>query len=201
MNIEILVIGAILYFLFFCKEGFMNSSLVNIYNKNLNTENEYPDKKQFYATANHNSVKMGREQGTLLGNSNYRVVNNTIKEPRHGPYSAFLNVNGLRSFDQFYHAPISEKTHHFDVSYDRMLISDLDVIQQEDDNKYELYQLEEERDKKIHNPYYLHGHPKNNSKILYSEEIQDMFLKVKGLPNQYVRHTEEVHSGKGFHGL
>jgi len=196
MNTEILVIGAILYFLYFCKEGFMNSSLVTIYNKNLNTDNEYPDKKQFYSTANHNKIKMGREQGTLLGNSNYRVVNNTIKEPQHGPYSAFLEVNGLRSFDQFYHAPISEKTHHFDVSYDRVFGNDLDVILEEETNKYELYKLEGERDNKIHNPYYLHGHPKNNSKILYSEELQDMFLKVKGITN---RHTDIGISGGGHH--
>jgi hypothetical protein len=196
MNTEILVIGAILYFIFVCKEGFMNSSLVTIYNKNLNTDNEYPDKKQFYTTANHNKVKMGREQGTLLGNSNYRMVDNTIKEPQHGSYSAFLEVNGFRSFDQFYHAPISEKTHHFDVSYDRVFGNDLDIIQGEDINKYELYRLEEERDQKIHNPYYLHGHPENNSKILYSEEIQDMFLKVKGITN---RHTDIGITGGGHH--
>ena len=52
------------------------------------------------------------------------------------------------------------------------------------------------RDKKIHNPYYLHGHPENNSKILYSEEIQDMFLKVKGETN---RHTDIGITGGGHH--
>jgi len=200
MNTEVILFLIFLYFLFFCKEGFQNSPLVTIFNKNLNTDNEYPDKTQFYVAANHNEIKLGRETKTLLGNSNYRVVNNTIKEPQHGPYSAFLDVNRFRSYDKFYHAPISETTHHFDVSYDRMY-NGSDVIQMEETNKSELYKLEEERDTQIHNPYYLYGHPENNSKILYSEEIQDMFLKVKGPKNEYVRHTEEVHSGKGFHGL
>ena len=201
MNTGIIVIGILIYFILFSGEGFQNSSLVNIYNKNLNTDNEYPDKKQFYATANHNEIKMGRENGTLLGNSNYRMVDNTIKETQHGSYSAFLDVNRLRSYDQFYHAPISENTHHFDVRYDDMFVSELDVIQYEDDNKYELYKLEEKRDKQIHNPFYLYGHPKNNSKILYSEELQDTFLKVKGEINTHDRHTVKVHSGKGFHGI
>ena len=196
MNIEILVIGIILYFLFFCREGYQNSSLTNIYNKNLNEDPNYPDKKQFYSTANHNEINMGRETKILLGNSNYKIVNNTIKEPQHGPYSSFLDVNKLRSYDQFFHAPISQNTEHFDVSYSRIFENDLDVIREEDLNKYELYQLEEERDKQIHNPYYLHGHPKNTSKILYSEEIQDMFLKVKGETN---RHTDIGITGGGHH--
>jgi len=150
MNTEVIVILFFLFFLFFCREGFQNSPLVTIYNKNLNTDNEYPDKKQFYTAANHNEIKLGRETKTLLGNSNYKVVNNTIKEPQHGPYSAFLDTNRFRSYDQFYHAPISENTHHFDVSYDRMFVSGLDVIQMEDATKSELYKLEEERDKQMH---------------------------------------------------
>ena len=196
MNIQIIIIGIILYFLFFCREGYQNSSLTNIYNKNLNEDQNYPDKKQFYATANHNQINLGRENKTLLGNSNYKIVNNAIKEPQHGPYSSFLDVNRLRSYDQFFHAPISQNTEHFDVSYARVFENELDVIREEDLNKYELYKLEEERDKQIHNPYYLYGHPENNSKILYSEEIQDMFLKVKGETN---RHTDIGITGGGHH--
>ena len=194
MNIKIIIVGIIIYFLFYCKEGFQGSSLLNIYNKNLNTENQYPDKKQFYAVANHNKIKIGKETKTLLGNNNYKVVNNTIKEPQHGPYSSFLDVNGFRSFEQFFHSPISDKTYHFDIKYDRMFS---DIILEEDENKYELYQLEKEKDKKIHNPYYLYGHPNNNSRILYSDEIQNMFLKIKVKTN---RHTDIGITGDGHHG-
>jgi len=42
----------------------------------------------------------------------------------------------------------------------------------------------------------LQGHPENNSKILYSEELQDIFLKVKGKTN---RHTDIGISGGGHH--
>ena len=55
---------------------------------------------------------------------------------------------------------------------------------------------EKNHDKLIHNPFYLYGHPRNNSKILYSDEIQDMFLKIKGI---YNRHTDIGIRGDGYH--
>ena len=45
------------------------------------------------------------------------------------------------------------------------------------------------------NPFDLYGHPDNNSKILYSDEIQMRFLKIKGVPT---RHDDVGHRGSGY---
>ena len=173
-------------------EGF-----TNIYHQNLNLEKDYPDKEQFFPVHNHSKIKLrNREELTILGNNNYKIINNTIKEPQSGPYSAFLDVNKFRNYDQFFHAPITDKTYRFDVGYERQY--NYDIIQNEDLNKKELLTKEKENDKLIHNPDYLYGHPKNTSKILYNEPIQKMFLKFKNETNRY----ENVsHKGPGFHDL
>tara|TARA_B100001093_G_C26765127_1_gene987535 strand:+ start:404 stop:970 length:567 start_codon:yes stop_codon:yes gene_type:complete len=171
------------------KEGFI------IYQQNLNQDNQYPDKKQFFPVSNHNTIKLKNNEKTLLGNMNYKLVNNRIVEPQHGVYSAFLDVNNLRSYDHFFHSPITDESFNFDVQYDRY---NYPIIQEEDKNKEELIQLEKKHDKVIHNPFYLYGHPENNSKILYNEKIQDQFLKAK---NIYNRHTNNTHSGDGYHTI
>lgn len=188
MDLRMIVLIGLLIFCVCRTEGF-------IYQQNLSEDNEYPDKTQFYVVANHNTIQLKNDiEREILGNNNYKLVNNTIKEPQHGAYSAFLDVNELRSFDQFYHSPITDETYGFDVSYDKQL--NYEIIQAEDINKKELLNKEKDNDKLIHNPFYLYGHPKNNSKILYSDEIQDMFLKVKGI---YNRHTDIGIRGGGHH--
>ncbi len=189
MNLIIIVAIGLLIFCVCRKEGFS-------YQRNLNEDPDYPDKTQFYAVSNH-TINVGKDdqEREILGNNNYKLVQNAIKEPQHGAYSAFLVVNKLRPFDQFYHSPITNERSRGDVSYGRQF--DYEIIQAEDVNKYELLKKEEENDKLIHDPFYLHGHPKNTSKILYSDEIQDMFLKIKGI---YNRHTNNTHTGDGWGG-
>ena len=184
MDLRTIIFIGLLIFCVYRIEGF-------VYQKNLNEDPEYPDKTQFYVVANHN---IGQEK-EILGNNNYKLVKNAIKEPQHGTYSAFLDVNELRSFDHFYHAPITNERSRSDVSFARQ-IEDYEIIQASDVNKYELLEKEKENDKLIHNPFYLYGHPKNNSKILYSDEIQDIFLKIKGI---YNRHTDIGIRGGGHH--
>ena len=58
-------------------------------------------------------------------------------------------MNKLRSFDHFYHAPITNERSRSNVSYERQL--DYEIIQAEDVNKYELLEKEKENDKLIHN--------------------------------------------------
>ena len=173
-------------------EGF-----ISIYNDNLTTDSSNPDKKQFYPVANHNKIQLKDEhEETILGNNNYKTVVNSIQKPLKGPYSAFLDVHELRNFDHFYHAPITDKSFPFDVSFERQF--NYEIIQEEDINKYELLEKEKENDSLIHNPFYLHGNPKNNSKILYSDDIQEMFLKVKDKTTRYVNVGQR---GPGFHGI
>ena len=188
MHIRTILFLGLLIFCFSQTEGF-------IYQRNFNEDPEYPDKTQFYAVANHN-INVGKDdqEREIQGNNNYKLVQNAIKEPQPGAYSAFLDVNKLRSFDHFYHAPITNERSRSNVSYERQL--DYEIIQAEAVNKYELLEKEKENDKLIHNPFYLYGNPKNNSKILYSDEIQDTFLKIKGI---YNRHTDIGIRGDGYH--
>ena len=193
---ELLFLCLFFYLLCKCinKDGFQNSSLTNIHQTNLNTDNMYPDRTVFYPVSNHKKVKIGDTEKELIGNYNYRVVKNTIKEPQHGPYSAFLGVNKLRSYDHFFHAPITDKKYGKDFHYDRFFRDDgQDIIEAEDINKYQLYKEQETIEEMDYNPFDLYGHPDNNSKILYSDEIQMQFLKIKGTTN---RHTD-VGGNKG----
>jgi hypothetical protein len=189
---EILFLILFFYLFINCsnKEGFYSSfynKLSNIHQTNLNTDNKYPDRTIFYPVANHVKVKLGDKQQELLGNYNYRVIKNTIKEPQHGVYSAFLDVNKLRSYDHFYHAPITDKRYRKDFKYDRFFRGDgQEIIQEKDRNKYELYKDLKEIEEQDFEPFDLFGHPSNNSKILYSDEIQERFLKIKDETNRYV---------------
>ena len=189
---EILFLLLFFYLILKCqnKEGFYSSfynKLTNIHNTNLNTDNEYPDRTVYYPVANHNKVKLGNIDQELMGNYNYRVIKNSIKEPQHGVYSAFLDVNKLRSYDHFYHAPITNNRYKKDFKYDRFMKEDgQEIIQGEDKNKYQLYKDLEIIEEQDSDPFDLFGHPRNNSKILYSDDIQEKFLKIKGETNRYV---------------
>ena len=194
---ELLFLFLFFYLLCKCinKDGFFNSP-PNIHQTNLNTDNKYPDRTVFYPVSNHMKVKLGNIEQKLIGNSNYRAVKNTIKEPQHGPYSAFLDVNKLRNYDYFFHAPITDKKYNKDFHYDRYFREDgQDIIQAEDSNKYQLYKEKEMIGEMDSNPFDLYGHPDNNSKILYSDEIQMRFLKIKGATN---RHTDVGQRGSGY---
>lgn len=178
MDIRIILLIFLVIVSFFDCEGF-----INLYQRNFSEESNYPDKNQFYPVHNHNKVKIGNDELMILGNNNYKVINNSVKEPLSGSFSAFLDVNKIRTFDHFFRSPITDKKYGFDVSYERQY--EYDIIQNEDNNKKELLRKEKENDLLINNPYYLYGHPKNNSKILYSEELQDLFLKYKNTTNRY----------------
>ena len=199
---EFLFICLIFYLILKCsnKEGFYSSfynKSTNIHQTNLNLDNEYPDKTIFYPVANHNKVNMGNINQELLGNYNYHVIQNTIKEPQHGVYSAFLDVNKLRNYDHFYHAPITNNRYHKDLKYDRFMREDgQEIIQEEDKNKYQLYEELKDIENQDSDPFDLFGHPHNNSKILYSNEIQDRFLKIKSETNRYV--NVGSHRGNGY---
>lgn len=200
---EILFLCLFFYLILKCKtkEGFYSSfynKLTNIHQTNLNTDNKYPDRTIYYPVANHNKIKYGNTEQELIGNYNYRVIKNTIKEPQHGTYSAFLDVNELRNYDHFYHAPITDKRYNKDFKYDRYLREDGQEIIQQGDDKYQLYKKQEEIEGQDFNPFDLLGHPHNNSKILYSDEIQERFLKIKGETN---RHTDVGNSGPGFSSI
>ena len=181
----------ILLFFIFQIEGF-----VNIYNHNQNYDHRFPDNTQFFPVANHENITMKEFSGKSLGNNNYQLVRNSIREPQSGVYSAFLDTKKLRNFDHFFHSPITDKEYSSDLNFKRHY--EYEIIQEEDINKTELLEKERINDNLIHNPHFLHGHHQNNSPILYSKNIQDLLLKHKKRTNRY----ENVsHTGKGYHGL
>ena len=184
-----------LLFLFFFIFIFKSEGFINIYNQNLNRTNG-PDSTQFYPIANHTPLNYREYSGISLGNNNYKLLKNSIKEPGTGPYSAFLDTQKIRRYDHFFHAPIADDIHTKDTSYDKYF--EYDIIYADKLNKSDLLKREKFNDTFIHNPYYLYGHPENNSKILYNDRLQELFLKHKNETNRY----ENVsHSGDGFHGI
>lgn len=148
------------------------------YNENLNKDNEFPDNTQFF----------------FVNANEYINEHNSIKEPQEGVYSGFLDANNLRSYEHFFHSPISQRSKSNNLSYNRQY--EYQIIQEEDPNKYELLESEKINDRFINDPRYTYGSKENNSPILYSEEIQSMMLRHKNKTNRY----ENVsHTGPGYH--
>jgi hypothetical protein len=185
----------LLFLLIIKVEGF-----IDIYQDNKNQDNEYPDDKQFFPIHNNLEIRKGKKFGKTLGNNNYKLIHNTIMEPQHGVYSAFLDVHKLRTYDNFFHSPITSGKTFNDVSYDRQY--NYKVIGKGQYNK-DVFETEKENDETINNPYYLYGsakmdpNDKYTDKILYSDELTRRFLKIKNKTNRY----ENVsHSGDGYNG-
>ena len=192
MDLRILLFIVFIFFIFKC-EGFTTM----IHHDNTNDEDGYPDDKQFFPVHNHSKIKLRNEDPQIiLGNNNYKVVENSIKEPQHGTFSAFLDLHKIRTYDHFYHAPITEKSFPFDPTYERQF--EYEIIQAEDDNKDELLKKEKENDNQFHDPHFKHGSINPKHTILYSDEIQDMFLKLK---KKTKRHENVTHTGSGYHQM
>jgi len=153
-------------------------SYENIYQKNDILKDE-PDNKQFYACGQKNMDNDDSYLYDKYPNSNYYIKPNSVKEPQVGTYSAFVDVNKIRTYDHFYHAPICEDTYPFVNNIDSQFRLIPGAFPEEDISL--LYQEEKDKDTDgLKNPYYLYGHPKNiQNKILYKNNINDMFLRHK----------------------
>ena len=100
-------------------------------------------------------------------------------------------MNKIRTYDHFYHAPICEDTYPFETDIESAFRLIPGAFPEDD--KSVIYEEELQKDSHdLRNPYYLLGNPKFiKNKILYEDEIQDMFLKVKkGLP---LHHEDDRH--------
>ncbi len=168
-------------------------SYENIYQKNITPTNK-PDDKQFYACREdafinlENTLEGEKYPFKKLPNSNYNIKTNQVSLPLKGTYSAFLDVNKLRTYDHFFHAPICEddpddvnnqQKYTFNNNYGNQFRLIPGAYPEEDISV--LYENEKNYDSHdLHNPYYLHNDAKHNgNKILYSEKLQNMFLDVK----------------------
>ena len=175
----------------------------NIYESNKVLPDE-PDDKQFYACRQDSLSTEPGYPFTKYPNSNYRVKGNQVRLPGKGAFSAFLDVHKIRTYDHFYHAPICEddnESYSFKTDLNSPFRKIPGAFPEEDKEMI----LREEADKDNHdlrNPYYLQGNPKYiQNKILYNEEIQEIFLKVKSempLHHEDDRHLVNDHNYEGI---
>ena len=192
-----------LVFLLFCQN---KENYENIYESNKVLPNE-PDDKQFYACRQERFQDNPDFPFERYPNSNYRVKVNQVKKPLKGTFSAFLDVNKIRTYDHFYHAPICEddpgkESYDFDTDIKSPFRLIPGAFPEEDVNV--IYQDELDKDSHdLRNPYYFYGNPKYiQNKILYDDEIQDMFLKIKlekPLHHEDDRHLVHDHQYEGTH--
>ena len=125
-------------------------------------------------------------------NTHYQVNSNAVKEPLEGTFSAFLDVNKIRTYDHFYHSPICEDTYEF--------ISDTKnqnrpIIQEEDEINGLLMQ-EKKLDEQISkDPFFIYESADyNGNRILYDSKLQTMFLEVK----DGLRRTDDFSHLEGY---
>jgi len=192
MDILLLLIIVVGLIMINKKDGYQN----NVgYMKNMST-NEYPDDTVFYACnekveleecdgLNEENCELNRNcifnegmcRAKRFPNTHYRVVNNSIKEPLEGTFSAFLDVYELRNYNHFYHAPICEDTYNFVSDFENQYRQ----IIQEEDEIGGLLEEEKELDQKSPKDYKFNYESAdyNGNRILYTGELQNKFLEVK----------------------
>ena len=189
----------LLYVIFMNKEGFINT-----YESNEVLSDE-PDDVQYYACRQDVSTDNPDYPFQKYPNSNYRVKRNNVDKPKKGTFSAFLDTHKIRTYDHFYHAPICEddnESYEFNTNIDSAFRLIPGAFPEEDIN--EIYNSEKEKDSHdLRNPFYTLGNPEYlANKILYEDDIQDMFLKIKleqPLHHEDDRHLVLDHQYEGTH--
>ena len=172
---------------------------------------DYPDDTVFFACSENLNVHNCNQYDKLSCNNNrncifqnnrcinkkypnthYQVNSNAVKEPLEGTFSAFLDVNKIRTYDHFYHSPICEDTYEF--------ISDTKnqnrpIIQEEDEIDGLLMQ-EKKLDEQISkDPFFIYESADyNGNRILYDSKLQTMFLEVK----DGLRRTDDFSHLEGY---
>ena len=178
----IVILGILCFVTASCKvEGYINQVPPN-----------KPDDLQFYACHDYSSNKN-------LGNNNYKLKKHGISAPLHGTYSYFLDIYGIRNYDEIFHAPICESKHNFKGinNLNTPEILDHEDLLKED----ELLRREEIYDKNaVKDPYYLFGHPGYiGNKLTYSKRINDLFLsnhRSKDIENMLHRLDKNIDVGQ-----
>ena len=162
----------------------------NIYESNKVLADQ-PDDKQFYACRHEKFTDDEDYPFEQYPNSNYHIKTNQVSKPLKGTYSAFLDINKIRTYDHFYHAPICENTYSFDTDINSQFRLIPGAFPEE--NISVIYEEELQKDSHdLRNPFFIYGNPRFiQNKITYEDEINDMFQKVKqGLP---LHHEDDSH--------
>jgi len=177
-----------IFIVFLC--NFNKENYENIHEKNEVLSDE-PDDKQFYACDHEKFNNDPDFPFERYPNSNYRVKENQVRKPLQGTFSAFMDINKIRTYDHFYHAPICENTYSFDTDINSQFRLIPGAFPEEDISV--IYEEEKRKDSHdLRNPYYFYGNPKFiENTILYENDIKDMFLKVKS--ERPLHHEDDSH--------
>jgi len=186
----------VILFLCFCKtEGYLSNNGFLGYMKNKSTS-EYPDDTVFYSCNekvkleecdNLSEINCENKQNCIYNeglckpkrfpNNHYKIDTNAIKEPLEGTFSAFLDVNKIRTYDHFYHSPICEDTYEF--------ISDTKnqnrpIIQEEDEISGLLEREKKMDEESMKDPLFTYeSSDYEGNRILHDSNLQTLFLEVK----------------------
>jgi len=202
MKIQNIIIIILFLFLLFRIEGYINTN--NIYNSN-EVNSDEPDDIQFYACRQDKFTDSPDYPFQKYPNSNYRVKRNSVKSPQEGTFSAFLDSHKIRTYDHFYHAPICEddnESYDFNTNIESQFRLIPGAFPEEDIQQ--IYKEEIEKDSHdLKNPNYMFGNPEYiENRMLYNNDIQDMFLKIKSeQPKHHEddRHLVNDHQYQGTH--
>jgi hypothetical protein len=158
-------------------------------NNDINSEN--PDDKIFMSCSHKRFEYDTDYKFEKYPDSNYKIKKHEISKPLKGPFTAFLDITDLKTYDNFYEAPICEDTYPFDDNDFRLQFRE--IINSEDDSKL-LTDIEKLRDSKdIKNPNYLYGNPEYiGNKILYNKENQIRFLRKKLQMDKHHEDSEHI---------
>jgi hypothetical protein len=180
------------FFLLLCllcgKEGFIDNYEAN------EVLSDEPDDTQYYACRQDKLNDNPELPFEKYPNSNYRIKKNSVKKPQKGTFSAFLDTHKIRTYDHFYHAPICEddnESYEFNIDVGNQFRLIPGAFPEEDIQR--IYKEEVNKDSHdLRNPNYLYGNPEFiENQMLYEDEIQDMFLRIK--LEQPPRHEDDRH--------
>lgn len=116
------------------------------------------------------------------GNNNYLLRRNRLDTPLTGNYSSFLDIYGIRNYDEFFHSPICQQQEQYNFERIGNLefreIADTvgaDELLSIDDVYNEEIELDEST---IRDPNYVYVNPQYIANtLLYNKEINDTFLR------------------------
>lgn len=141
------------------KEGYQNNR----------PPQDRPDETQFIACHDYSSSEN-------LGNTNYKLHTHRLGKPLKGTYSSFLDIYGIRNYDEFFHSPICEEEYNFE-SIDNLEFREIpDSLDEDIDQVYgEEISIDDDRTK---DPNYVYVNPQYiGNTLLYPDEINQAFLR------------------------
>lgn len=157
---KLIILILLLLFIYNTTEGYQNNM----------PPPDRPDELHFIPCHDYSS-------SSNLGNNNYKLINRRIIMPLDGVYSKFIDTYGIRSYDEYFHAPICGKNDRYNFEAINSL-GFREIPDSTDLNKEYIYNEEIELDKNgVKDPNYLYVNPKFiGNRLTYPESINEKYL-------------------------